>query len=164
VVLIAAHHWEPSLETALNYKNKAKRALAIGMLVVLLPIGICWGGGGEYYGRPYGWRWGIDPTPIRRPQPSLLGTTGFFDLPTSESLRQGNFAIGLFGTFEQVFKAHFNEGNNLTTLALQRYGLTLSGAYGILDNLELGVAIPGASTDAEIKQTKRPRKSKITRA
>jgi len=128
------------------------------MLFVLIPLGICWAGEGEYdgqgeyYGRPYGWRWGIDPTFIRRPQPSLLGTTGFFDLPTSESLRQGNFAIGLFGTFEQVFKAHFNEGNDLTRLELQRYGLTLSGAYGILDNLELGVVVPGATTAAEIHQ------------
>jgi outer membrane protein OmpA-like peptidoglycan-associated protein len=88
----------------------------------------------------------------RRPQPSLLGTTGYFDLPTSESLRQGNFAIGLFGGFEQVFKTHFNDGNALTRLDLERYSLTLSGAYGILDNLELGVAIPGVTTDAEIKQ------------
>jgi OmpA-OmpF porin, OOP family len=38
-------------------------------------------------------------------------------------------------------------------LQLQRYGLTLSGAYGILDNLELGVAIPGATTAAEVKQS-----------
>jgi len=88
----------------------------------------------------------------RRPQPSLLGTTGYFDLPTSESLRQGNFAIGLFGGFEHVFKTHINDGNDLTRLDLERYSLTLSGAYGILDNLELGVAIPGVTTDAEVKQ------------
>ena len=94
----------------------------------------------------------VEPFGERRPQPSLLGTTGYFDLPTSESLRQGNFAIGLFGAFEQVFKTHVNDGNDLTRLDLERYSLTLSGAYGILDNLELGVAIPGVTTDAEVRQ------------
>jgi hypothetical protein len=38
----------------------------------------------------------MEPFDERRPQPSLSGTTGYFDLPTSESLRQGNFAIGVF--------------------------------------------------------------------
>jgi len=115
------------------------------------PGGSVWAsdGGGQY---PSGWRWGIDPTPFRRPQPSLLGTTGFFDLPTSESLRQGNFAIGLFGAFEHVFKTRFSDGAAVTRLDLERYSLTLGGAYGILDNLELGVAVPGLTTDAEIKQ------------
>jgi outer membrane protein OmpA-like peptidoglycan-associated protein len=144
--------------TTLSRTNRARRLLLLAMLVVLMPMGFAWGGEGEpygrgeHYGRPYGWRWGIDPTFIRRPQPSLLGTTGFFDLPTSESLQQGNFAIGLFGSFEQVFKARFNEGNDRTRLELQRYGLTLSGAYGILDNLELGVSAPGATTAAEMHQ------------
>jgi hypothetical protein len=84
--------------TTLSDKIKARTLLVLGMLVVLMPMGFVWGGEGEYYGhgehygRPYGWRWGIDPTFIRRPQPSLLGTTGYFDLPISESLRQGNFA------------------------------------------------------------------------
>ena len=27
---------------------------------MLTPIGICWGGEGECYGPPYGWRWGIE--------------------------------------------------------------------------------------------------------
>jgi hypothetical protein len=94
----------------------------------------------------------MEPLNERCPQPSLLGTTGYFDLPTSESLRQGNFAIGLFGTYEQVFKARFNAGTDVTRLQLERYGLTLSGVYGMLDNLELGVAVPGATTAAEIHQ------------
>ncbi len=136
------------MNIALSGKNTVKSLLALGLLGILIPFGTVWGGEGGY-SQPYR---GIDPTPFRRPQPSLLGTTGFFDLPTSESLKQGNFAIGLFGTFEQVFKTRFNAGNDLTRLQLERYSLILSGAYGILDNLELGVAIPGVTTDAEVKQ------------
>jgi outer membrane protein OmpA-like peptidoglycan-associated protein len=115
-------------------------------------LGTVWGGeGGE--SRPPGWRWGVDPMSLRRPQPSLLGPTGYFDLQTSESLRQGNFSIGVFGTFEKVFTADFSDGNDLTRLRLDRYSSILSGAYGILDNLELGFAVRGVHTDAEIKQT-----------
>ena len=74
----------------------------------------------------------VEPPSERCPQPSLLGTTGYFDLPISESLRQGNFAIGLFGTYEQAFNARFfNEGSDVTRLQLEWYGLTLSGAYGV---------------------------------
>jgi outer membrane protein OmpA-like peptidoglycan-associated protein len=94
----------------------------------------------------------MEPFSERRPQPSLLGTTGYFDLPTSESLKQGNFAIGLFGTFEHVLKGRLDVDNVSTRLDLERYSLILSGAYGILDNLELGVAVPGVTTDAELRQ------------
>ena len=65
---------------------------------------------------PPGSRWGLDPTCIRTSPTRFIGTTGYFDLPTSESLRQGNFAIGLFGTFERVFKARFNDGTDLHTV------------------------------------------------
>jgi len=81
MVLIAARRREPSLETALSHTSAVKQSPVPGMLAVLLPGGLAWGregeycGRGEFYGGPYGWRWGIDPTPIRRPQPSLLGTT-----------------------------------------------------------------------------------------
>ncbi len=132
-------------------KRMVRWLVVIGVASIVLPWSIVWAGDG---GAPYppGSRWSLDPTAFRRPQPSLLGTTGYFDLPTSESLRQGNFAIGLFGTFEQVFKSRFDDGTDVTRLDLERYSLILSGAYGILDNLELGVAIPGVTTDAESKQ------------
>jgi outer membrane protein OmpA-like peptidoglycan-associated protein len=135
----------------MRWQGMVKRLLGLGVLSTLLPLATVWSGEATSQ-RPFGWRWGIDPIPLRYPQPSLLGTIGYFDLPTSESLQQGNFAIGLFGTFEQVFKTRFNEGNDVTRLEFERYSLILSGAYGILDNLELGVAIPGATTDAESTQ------------
>jgi outer membrane protein OmpA-like peptidoglycan-associated protein len=81
-----------------------------------------------------------------------LGPTGYFDLVTSESLQQGNFAIGLFGTFEKLFTFDFQQPNERDRLRLDRYNAILSGAYGILDNLELGVAVRGATTDAEFQQ------------
>jgi outer membrane protein OmpA-like peptidoglycan-associated protein len=93
-----------------------------------------------------------EPLTERRPQPSLLGTTGYFDLPTSESLRQGNFAVGLFPMFEKVFTADLGAGDDFTRLRLDRYSATLSGAFGILDNLELGVAVRGVNTAAEFKE------------
>src|SRR6266540_4002217 len=150
-------HWKGA--KSMHRSTTGRMPFVVGFVTVLISLGTVWGDdllaqrsppraapAREYQG-------GLgEPPSERRPQPSLLGTTGYFDLPISESLRQGNFAIGLFGTFEQVFKAHFNEGNDRTRLELQRYGLTLSGAYGILDNLELGVAVPGATTAAEIHQ------------
>jgi OOP family OmpA-OmpF porin len=142
---------ERELSVAMGCKGIMKSLIGLGFLSMLLSVEVVWSGEAVTQ-RPFGWRWGIDPIPLRYPQPSLLGSTGYFDLVTSESLQQGNFEIGLFGTFEQVFKARFNDGNDLTRLQLERYSLILSGAYGILDNLELGVAIPGATTDAEMKQ------------
>jgi outer membrane protein OmpA-like peptidoglycan-associated protein len=139
--------------------TKGRMLFLIGFVTVLISLGTAWGddllaqrspppaASAREYQDDLG-----EPPGERRPQPSLLGTTGYFDLPISESLRQGNFAIGLFGTYEQVFKARFNAGSDVTRLQLERYGLTLSGAYGILDNLELGIAIPGATTAAEIHQ------------
>jgi hypothetical protein len=58
----------------------------------------------------------------------------------------------LFATFEKVFTADFRDGDDLTRLRLDRYSGILSGAYGIRDNLELGVAVRGVNTDAEFKQ------------
>jgi outer membrane protein OmpA-like peptidoglycan-associated protein len=137
--------------TAISNRT-VKWLFVLSLLSLLLSPSLVWAGDG---GAPYppGSRWALDPTAFTRPQPSLLGTTGYFDLPTSESLRQGNFAIGLFGTFEQVFKTRFDVGTDVTRLDFERYSLILSGAYGILDNLELGVAIPGVTTDAESKQS-----------
>jgi outer membrane protein OmpA-like peptidoglycan-associated protein len=138
---------------------KGRMLFLVGFVTVLISLGTAWGdallaqrspppaASAREYQDDLG-----EPPGERRPQPSLLGTTGYFDLPISESLRQGNFAIGLFGTYEQVFKARFNAGSDVTRLQLERYGLTLSGAYGILDNLELGIAVPGATTAAEIHQ------------
>jgi outer membrane protein OmpA-like peptidoglycan-associated protein len=114
-----------------------------------MPPVAAWGGAAKSQ-RPFGWRWGIDPIPLRYPQPSLLGTIGYFDLQTLESLQQGNFATGLFETFEQVFTARSNQGDDLTRLHLERYSLVLGGAYGIRDNLESGLALPGVTTDAEL--------------
>jgi hypothetical protein len=110
----------------------------VGFVTVLISLGTAWGDdllaqrsppraapAWEYQGGL------VEPPSERRPQPSLLGTTGYFNLPISESLRQGNFAMGLFGTYEQVFNARFNAGSDVTRLQLERHGLTLSGAYGI---------------------------------
>jgi outer membrane protein OmpA-like peptidoglycan-associated protein len=143
----------------MHRRTTGRMPFLVGFVIVLISLGTAWGDdllaqrspprampAREYQG---GF---VEPPSERRPQPSLLGTTGYFDLPISESLRQGNFAMGLFGTYEQVFNARFNAGSDVTRLQLERYGLTLSGAYGILDNLELGVAVPGATTAAEIHQ------------
>jgi outer membrane protein OmpA-like peptidoglycan-associated protein len=131
----------------------------LGVVSVLISLGTAWGGDllaqrSQPTAAPAREsRWGGgEPLSERRPQPSLLGTTGYFDLPTSESLRQGNFAIGLFPMFEKVFTADIGAGDDFTRLRLDRYSATLSGAYGILDNLELGVAVRGVNTDAEFKQ------------
>ncbi|HXH11246.1 MAG TPA: OmpA family protein [Alphaproteobacteria bacterium] len=130
-----------------------------GVVIVLIGVGVAWGDDllaqrGQPMGAPTREsRWaGAEPPHATRPQPSLLGTTGFFDLPTAESLSQGNFAIGLFPTFEKVFTADISADDDFTRLRLDRYSAILSGAYGILDNLELGIAIRGAHTDAEVKQ------------
>jgi outer membrane protein OmpA-like peptidoglycan-associated protein len=103
--------------------------------------------------RPPGWRWEIEPLPVRRPQPSLSGSTGYFDLLTTETLQPGNYSIGLFGTFEKVFTAEFRQGDDRQRLRLDRYSAILGGAYGIRDDLELGLAIPGVHTAAESKQS-----------
>ena len=50
--------------------------------------------------------------------------------------------MGLFGSYEQVFKARFNEGSDVTRLQLEGYGLTLSGAYGIPITLSSGSPSP----------------------
>jgi outer membrane protein OmpA-like peptidoglycan-associated protein len=98
-------------------------------------------------------RWGPgEPRRARRPRPSLFGTTGYCDLPTSASLRQGHVAVGLFPMCEQVFTADLGAGDDFTRRRLDRYRTTLSGAYGILANLELGVAMRGVHTDAEVKE------------
>jgi outer membrane protein OmpA-like peptidoglycan-associated protein len=136
----------------MSWRRKAEALVAFSGVGILMCLGAVWGSEGGSP-RPPGWRWGIDPMPLRRPQPSLLGPTGYFDLSTPESLQQGNFSLGVFGTFEKVFTADFSDGDDLTRLRLDRYSSTLSGAYGILDNLELGVAVRGVHTDAEIKQT-----------
>lgn len=139
------------MKITMSGMSKAIRSLILGLLSLLMPFGIAWSGEAEAP-RPYGWRWGVDPMTYRRPQPSLLGTTGYFDLPTVETLQRGNFSIGLFGTFEKLFTADLVSGSDMTRLRLDRYGLTLAGAYGILDNLELGISVPGAVTDAEFRQ------------
>jgi hypothetical protein len=132
----------------------------LGLVTVLIGLGTAWGDSllaqrSQPTAAPAREsRWGSEePLGARHPQPSLLGTTGYFDLPTSESLRQGHFAIGLFPMFEKVFTADIGADDDFTRLRLDRYSATLSGAYGILDNLELGVAVRGVNTDAEITQT-----------
>jgi outer membrane protein OmpA-like peptidoglycan-associated protein len=140
----------------MGWTGLVKRLFVLGILSTLLPLEIAWSGEAVTQ-RPLGWRWGIDPIPLRYPlrypRPSLLGPTGYFDLQTIEALQQGNFSVGLFGTFEKVFSADFQDGNDLTRLRLDRYTSILSAAYGILDNLELGAAIRGVHTNAEVKQT-----------
>jgi hypothetical protein len=87
---------EPALRTAMGRKGRAARPLALGLLRMLMPLEAGWGGAGMAQ-RPFGWRWGIDPLPLRYPQPSVLGPTGYFDLLTSESPRPGRDLIGLCG-------------------------------------------------------------------
>jgi outer membrane protein OmpA-like peptidoglycan-associated protein len=141
------------------HSTRGRMPFLLGVIIMLISLGTAWGNdllaqrsqptaapAREYRGGSG------EPLSERRPQPSLLGTTGYFDLPTSESLRQGNFAIGLFPMFEKVFTADVGAGTDFTRLRLDRYSATLSGAYGILDNLELGVAVRGVNTDAEFKQ------------
>jgi hypothetical protein len=82
---MAMHDQEPDLNTAMGWKEKLSRRVVFGILSTLLPLGTVWSGETGTQ-RPYGWRWGIDPIPLRYPQPSLLGSTGYFDLPTAESL------------------------------------------------------------------------------
>ena len=142
------HDQEPELSVAMGWKG----LFVLGVLSMLLSLGTAWSGEAMTQ-RPFGWRWGIDPIPLRSPQPSLLGPTGYFDLQTIESLQQGNYSIGLFGTFEKVFTADFVNGNDRERLRLDRYSGILSAAYGILDNLEVGLAVRGVHTDAEVKQT-----------
>jgi outer membrane protein OmpA-like peptidoglycan-associated protein len=139
---------EPELSGAMGWK----RLFVLSALSMMLPLGTAWSGEAMTQ-RPFGWRWGIDPIPLRYPQPSLLGPTGYFDLQTTESLQRGNYSVGLFGTFEKVFTADFVNGNDRQRLRLDRYSGILSAAYGILDNLEVGLAVRGVNTDAEVKQT-----------
>src|SRR5919106_2879351 len=144
----------------MHCRTQGRMPFLLGVVTVLVSLGTAWGDDllaqrSQPMAAPaQESRWGsAEPLNERRPQPSLLGTTGYFDLPTSESLRQGNFAIGLFPMFEKVFTADIGAGDDFTRLRLDRYSATLSGAYGILDNLELGVAVRGVNTDAEITQT-----------
>ncbi|HEX2276548.1 MAG TPA: hypothetical protein VHN13_05405, partial [Candidatus Tectomicrobia bacterium] len=140
-------------------RTQRRAPFLLGVVTVLISLGTAWGDSllaqrsQPTVSPARESRWGSgEPLSERRPQPSLLGTTGYFDLPTSESLRQGHFAIGLFPMFEKVFTADIGAGDDFTRLRLDRYSATLSGAYGIMDNLELGVAVRGVNTAAEFKQ------------
>jgi outer membrane protein OmpA-like peptidoglycan-associated protein len=143
----------------MHYRTQRRVPFLLGVATVLISLGTTWGEDllaqrSQPMAAPAreSRRGSVEPLSVRRPQPSLLGPTGYFDLPTSESLLRGNYALGLFGTFEKVFTADFRDGDDLTRLRLDRYSSILSGAYGILDNLELGVAVRGVHTDAEIKE------------
>jgi hypothetical protein len=73
----------------------------LGVITVLISLGTVWGDDLQAQRSQStaaqvraDRRGSVEPFSERRPQPSLLGTTGYFDLPTSESLRQGHFALG----------------------------------------------------------------------
>lgn len=84
------------MSTAMGRKGRAIRPLALGLWRMLLPMEAGWGGEAMAQ-RPSGWPWGIDPIPLRYPQPRVLGPTGYVDLLTSESPRPYRDAIGLCG-------------------------------------------------------------------
>jgi hypothetical protein len=83
---------------------RMKGLLALGLVRMLIPLGSAWSGEQEPW-RPPGWRWGIDPTPIRGRQPSFSGPIGYVDLFTPESRRHEDYPVAALGTFEKVFRA-----------------------------------------------------------
>jgi outer membrane protein OmpA-like peptidoglycan-associated protein len=82
-------------------KGGVKGLLALGLLSMLIPLGSAWNGEQEPWRLP-GWRWGIDPLPIRVRQPSLSGPRGYFDRLTPRSWQHENFSVGALGAFEKV--------------------------------------------------------------
>ncbi|MBI4641750.1 MAG: transporter, partial [Candidatus Tectomicrobia bacterium] len=65
-------------------------------------------------------------------QPSLLGTTGLFDVLTADSLEKGNFSVGFYGSY-----AEDADNDRVDQITLQ-----LGAAFGLFDQLEIGLNIP----------------------
>jgi hypothetical protein len=108
-------------------KRLLRRLSLFNISMMPLLVGTLWAGEAITQ-RPYGWRWRIDPTSLPSSQPSLLGSTGHFGLPTPASLQQGNYSLGRFGAFGKVLStALATDGDRLR---LHRSTSILSGAYG----------------------------------
>ncbi len=122
---------------------------AVGLCIVLASLGTAWGQESMTQPRP----WWASEMPERRPQVSLLGPTGYFDLLTSDSLEQGNFSAGLYSTYERVFSIFTRQADNTRQLTFERYSGIFSAAFGLRDNLELGLSVPGVQTDAQDRLT-----------
>src|ERR671924_250004 len=135
----------------MHSRRAVRTPILWGLLIVLISLGTAWSQ--DSMAQRRSWWSSEEPVPGRRPQVSLLGPTGYFDLLTSESLKQGNFAAGLYGTYERVFSIFTRQADNTQQLTLERYSGIFSAAYGILDNLELGLSVPGVQTDAQGRLT-----------